>query len=125
LPSLNRALHTFFDPRHHALQRPAQPLGVVATPQNASSGHGPVQVFKFLGASPIAYKAEMIPDGSAGRGLHGTSASAPSSARVQRLDAAGAEVFTHNGVEIYLEANRWSSILDRPPCGNGRRPRLL
>jgi hypothetical protein len=66
-----------------------------------------VQVFNSS-ALPIAYKAEMIPTvrGGAWLAWHVSVSSSFYQARVQRLDAAGAKVFAHNGVEISLEANR-------------------
>lgn len=107
IPSLNghfilswiRDITPFSAPRHLWAQR----YDAAGTPQ---WGTAPVQVFNSS-ALPIAYKAEMIPDGSGGAWLawH-VSVGSFYQARVQRLDAAGAEVFAHNGVEISLEANR-------------------
>ena len=94
-----RDITPFSAPRHLWAQR----YDSAGTPQ---WGTAPVQVFNSS-ALPIAYKPDMIPDGSGGAWLawH-VSVGSFYQSRVQRLDAAGAEVFAHNGVEISLEPNR-------------------
>lgn len=69
-------------------------------------GAAPVVVYDAA-SLPIAFKPELMSDGQGGA-WHAWHVSVGSffQGRVQHIDAAGTQVFAHNGVEISLEANR-------------------
>ena len=94
-----RDITPFSAPRHLHTRK----FDAVGTPVWGSSA---LSIYD-AGALPIAFKPELQSDGSGGA-FYAWHVSVGSffQGRVQHVNAAGTEVFAHNGVEISLEANR-------------------